>query len=71
MKSNTRSQAVLEVMADNQWHTLAEISERTGYPEASVSSQLRDFRKPHFGGFKVEKRFSGTHDEHTHEYRMT
>ena len=38
---------------DGDWHTLAEISEKTGDPEASVSARLRDFRKPKFGAFNV------------------
>ncbi len=38
---------------DSHWHTLAQISERTGIPEASVSARLRDFRKSRFGGHEV------------------
>jgi len=44
---------VRKVVMDGDWHTLAEISERTGDPEASVSARLRDFRKPKFGAFNV------------------
>ena len=41
---------------DTGWKTLAEISEKTGYPEASVSAQLRHLRKPEFGSYRVDKR---------------
>ena len=39
-----------------EWWTLHEISERTGYPEASISAQLRHLRKKRFGGYTVNKR---------------
>jgi hypothetical protein len=47
---------VLAVLRDGRWHTLAEISRLTGYPEASVSARIRDFRKADFGSHVVEKR---------------
>jgi DNA-binding transcriptional regulator GbsR (MarR family) len=43
-------------MSDGQWRTLYEISEALGYPEASVSAQLRHLRKPMFGAYRVDKR---------------
>jgi len=46
---------VFRLMRDGQWRTLAEISAATGHPEASVSARLRDFRRPKFGGFVVER----------------
>jgi len=60
----TRLQTQLEVIADymaervilNQWVTLEEIEEATGYTTASISAQLRHLRKPQFGGHTVEKR---------------
>jgi hypothetical protein len=52
-------QRVAAVMRGGLWRTLAEIAERTGYPEASVSARLRDFRKPRFGGYLVERRSLG------------
>ncbi len=42
------------VMADGNWHTLRELSDRTGDPEASISARLRDLRKRKFGGHTVE-----------------
>ena len=39
-----------------KWKTLREIEELTGYPQASISAQLRHLRKPAFGGYVVRKR---------------
>jgi hypothetical protein len=58
-KMNNRYSAVFHIMEDRHWHTLAELNEATGDSDASVSSQLRDFRKLEFGGFTVEKRYKG------------
>src|SRR5260370_14712307 len=38
------------------WLTLEELAKLTHYPPASISAQLRDLRKPEFGGYAVEKR---------------
>ncbi len=40
----------------DQWLTLAEISQALGYPEASISARLRDFRKKKFGSYHVSRR---------------
>ena len=47
---------IYRYMLDRDWYTLAEISASLGYPEASVSAQLRHLRKPQFGGHQVIKR---------------
>jgi hypothetical protein len=62
---------VLAYMADGGWHTLAEIARHTGYPEASVSARLRDFRKPQYGSHAVDRRRKYGDDMGTHEYRLT
>ena len=49
-------EAVKGLMADGRGRTLAEISEITGYPEASVSARLRDLRKDRFGAYYVDRR---------------
>lgn len=49
--------AVLSVMADGKWRTLADIASETNAPEASVSARLRDLRKPRFGGHTVNREF--------------
>lgn len=46
---------IWNVVNDWQWHTLKNISELTGDPEASISAQLRHLRKPRFGGYEVER----------------
>lgn len=48
---------VFRVMSDGQWHTLADISDATGHPQASVSSRIRDLRKPKFGGFTISTEY--------------
>ena len=42
-------------MMDGKWRTLSEIAKTLGYPEASISARLRDFRKSRFGSFIVER----------------
>jgi hypothetical protein len=46
---------IFALMRDGAWRTLSDISALTGHPEASVSAQLRNLRKPRFGGHCVEK----------------
>ena len=58
---------VRDLMSDGAWRTLAQISEETGDPPASVSAQLRHLRKPRFGAHVVEKRYLG---EGLFEYRV-
>ena len=38
---------VLDACLDGKWHTLKDLSEKTGDPEASISARLRDIRKKH------------------------
>lgn len=47
---------VKAVLLDYKWHTVVEIAESTGDPETSVSAQIRNLRKPRFGGHVIEKR---------------
>lgn len=47
---------VFEVMSDNLWHTLNEISAIIDAPPASVSARLRDLRREKFGSHVVERR---------------
>jgi hypothetical protein len=49
--------AVLSVMADGKWRTLADIASETNSPEASISARLRDLRKERFGGHTVNRHF--------------
>jgi hypothetical protein len=66
---NTQRQHVLEVVDNGEWWTLAEIADETGYPEASISARLRDFRKARYGGFTVlRERMPGTNG--LHQYKL-
>lgn len=47
---------IFELMKAGAWLTLAEIESHTGDPQASISAQLRHFRKPRFGSLIVHKR---------------
>lgn len=50
-------EVIRDFMLDaNAYQTLGEIAFATGFPEASVSAQLRHLRKEKFGGYIVEKR---------------
>jgi hypothetical protein len=51
------------------WRTLIEIREALGYPESSISAQLRHLRKRQFGSYCVEKR--RRHGAGTWEYRVS
>lgn len=63
---NAQMARVHDVLRDGEWHTLRDIAETTGDPEASISARIRDLRKPKFGAYDVlrEKRGNGWH------YRM-
>jgi hypothetical protein len=57
---NRQYRNVWSAMSDGQPHTLYELSERTGYPEQSISARIRDFRKPRNGSHTVTRtRVSG------------
>lgn len=58
---------VFNCMKDGRWRTLAQISDATGYPEASISARLRDFRKDRFGSHGVDRRHVA---DGLHEYRL-
>lgn len=47
---------IKQLMLDGVWRTYQEISIELGYPEASISAQLRHLRKDRFGGFTVNRR---------------
>lgn len=47
---------IYDLMKDGQWRTLRQIATITEAPEASVSAQLRNFRKPRFGAHRVNRK---------------
>ena len=52
-------EAIRQVMSDGQFRTLGEIEQATGAPQASVSAQLRNLKKPRYGGYRLEKAYQG------------
>lgn len=57
-------------MSDHQWRTLQEISDATGIPQASASSDLRHLRKERNGSYIVEKRRLSLKHVGTYQYRL-
>jgi hypothetical protein len=47
---------VLSAGKYGSWMTLVERANKTKFPEASISEQLRHMRKPGYGAFHVDKR---------------
>jgi hypothetical protein len=45
--------AVFTLMSDGRWRSLLDIEHETGYPQASISARLRDFRKERFGSHDI------------------
>lgn len=66
---NKQQRRVYEAIKDGDWHTLREVSDNTGDPEASVSARLRDFRRQSLGGYTVDRRRKVA-DKGTWEYRL-
>lgn len=50
---------IYDVVKDGCWHTLPELEERTGDPQASISAQLRHLRKERFGSHQVDREHAG------------
>lgn len=61
---------IREYMLTRDWLTLSEIASALGYPEASISAQIRHLRKPRFGSWVVEKRSRGDRKSGLFEYRL-
>ena len=60
---------VWTLMRDGTWRTLQEISIATGWPEASVSARLRDFRKREYENVNVLRRLRKG-EARLYEYRV-
>ena len=66
-----QSRRVFDVVKDGHWRTLEEIGEATGdRSTASISARLRDFRKPQFGSFTVNRRARGERSNGLFEYQV-
>ena len=49
-------EVIRDLMLDGVFRTLGEIASATGYPEASISAQIRHLKKSKFGGYSVFKK---------------
>lgn len=61
---------IRHIMLDGEWRTLREIANMTGYPESSISAQLRHLRKERFGSYIVSKRRRGDAKMGLFEYHV-
>ena len=61
---------IYDLMKDGRYRTLAEMRMRLGYPEASISAQLRNLKKPAFGSHTLNKRSRGNRDIGLWEYQL-
>lgn len=66
----TQLEKVYHLMRDGHWRTLPEIRRYCGGMETALSARLRDFRKPAFGGYRVDCRVRGRKGSHLFEYRL-
>lgn len=58
---------IRRVMMHGAWKTLRDLEDATGFPQASISARLRDFRKKRFGSHIVERHYRG---HGVFEYRL-
>ena len=63
---------VLRIAAQYEtWVSLAELADKTRFPPASISAQLRHLRKEKYGAWKVERRRrEWVSDELIWEYKL-
>ena len=67
---STQLEKIKAYLSNNQWHTLNELEAVTGYPQASISSQMRHLRKRKFGQYHIAKRRRSGGRGGTWEYRL-
>jgi hypothetical protein len=58
-RMQNRNKLLYNLMKSGMWFTLDEINAGTGYPTASASAGIRDFRKRDYGLNTVEKEYLG------------
>jgi DNA-binding MarR family transcriptional regulator len=63
-------EAIFELMKDGKHRTLGEIESLTGYPQASISAQLRNLKKDRFGKHKLYKKRRGSFEKGHWEYQL-
>lgn len=64
-----RARVVYNLMSDEKWRTLQDLDDATGFPQASLSAQLRAFRRKDFGSHTVNRRRKVA-QKGTHEYQL-
>jgi len=67
--SSTQKQQILSALKSGEWRTLLELERDTGAPLNSLSSQLRQLRRPEFGGHDIRRRIRA-HTRNLYEYRL-
>jgi len=55
VRLTTQMDKIRNLMIDGKFRTLGEIELATGYPQASISAQLRNLRKSKFGDHTMNK----------------
>ena len=61
---------IYNLMKDEKWRTLRRIYVITGFPESSISAQLRHMRKPRFGSHTVNRRRNLSAGAGVFEYQL-
>ncbi len=61
---------IYHVMKDSGWRTLAEIESKTLAPQASISAQLRGFRRRRYGSHILNRRRRGNPSTGLYEYQL-
>lgn len=59
IRLSTQLEKIKSYISDGEWYSLDNISAATNSPHSSVSAQLRNMRKPRFGGCIIEKQYMG------------
>lgn len=59
---------IFNLMKDKKWRTLSEIEDELGYPQASISAQLRHMKKKRNNSNTVNKRRRGEAKNGLFEY---
>ena len=70
VRLTTQLDRILTVIGDGKWRTLHQIATLSQAPEASVSAQLRNARKPRFGAHVIERRTLGDRSRGLYAYRL-
>ena len=62
---------IKDLMLKSGFVTLQDIENVTGFPQASISAQLRNLKKERFGGYILEKRRTENKESGTFEYKLS